>query len=534
MNKDLTTGKPASVLLRFTLPMLLSVAFQQLYNIADSVIAGKFAGEDALAAVGASYPVTMIFMAVAFGMNIGISVVISQLFGAKDFKEMKTAAYTGFISVAVLGVVLTVVGTVLCEPILRMLGTPENIMEDTALYLAIYIWGLLFLFIYNISSGVFTSLGDSKTPLWFLIASSVGNILLDAVFVIVFHWGVGGVAWATFLAQGVASACAFWAVLHRLKSIETKEKPALFSGAMLRRISIVAIPSILQQSFVSVGNLCIQGLVNGFGSSAIAGYSAGVKLNTFAITSLTALSNSVSSFTGQNIGAGKMERVRSGFKAGLVMSLAVALVFMGAYVFCGENLLLLFMNSTSAEAIEIGKEFLLIVSLCYLFLALKLAADGVLRGAGAMVYFYDYHVLRPHSARCSGVYSGAPVRHHGHLAFVAVRLGDFQYIVARVLPFWRVESAEKESINGKKPYTKLKKEQGVRLLLFHCISARLCVTRHAQIVRIVAVENVNLPVFEHGFLRPQAALKSSIYFTSIAHKNGLFKKILCAAWVSGV
>ena len=351
MNKDLTTGKPASVLLRFTLPMLLSVAFQQLYNIADSVIAGKFAGEDALAAVGASYPVTMIFMAVAFGMNIGISVVISQLFGAKDFKEMKTAAYTGFISVAVLGVVLTVVGTVLCEPILRMLGTPENIMEDTALYLAIYIWGLLFLFIY------------------------------------VFHWGVGGVAWATFLAQGVASACAFWAVLRRLKSIETKEKPALFSGAMLRRISIVAIPSILQQSFVSVGNLCIQGLVNGFGSSAIAGYSAGVKLNTFAITSLTALSNSVSSFTGQNIGAGKMERVRSGFKAGLVMSLAVALVFMGAYVFRGENLLLLFMNSTSAEAIEIGKKFLLIVSLCYLFLALKLAADGVLRGAGAMVYF---------------------------------------------------------------------------------------------------------------------------------------------------
>lgn len=228
MNKDLTTGKPAGVLLRFTLPMLLSVAFQQLYNIADSVIAGKFAGEDALAAVGASYPVTMIFMAVAFGMNIGISVVISQLFGAKDFKEMKTAAYTGFISVAVLGVVLTVVGTVLCEPILRMLGTPENIMEDTTLYLAIYIWGLLFLFIYNISSGVFTSLGDSKTPLWFLIASSVGNIVLDAVFVIIFHWGVGGVAWATFLAQGVASACAFWAVLRRLKSIETKEKPALF------------------------------------------------------------------------------------------------------------------------------------------------------------------------------------------------------------------------------------------------------------------------------------------------------------------
>ena len=521
MNKDLTTGKPASVLLRFTLPMLLSVAFQQLYNIADSVIAGKFAGEDALAAVGASYPVTMIFMAVAFGMNIGISVVISQLFGAKDFKEMKTAAYTGFISVAVLGVVLTVVGTVLCEPILRMLGTPENIMEDTALYLAIYIWGLLFLFIYNISSGVFTSLGDSKTPLWFLIASSVGNIVLDAVFVIVFHWGVGGVAWATFLAQGVASACAFWAVLHRLKSVETKEKPALFSGAMLRRISIVAIPSILQQSFVSVGNLCIQGLVNGFGSSAIAGYSAGVKLNTFAITSLTALSNSVSSFTGQNIGAGKMERVRSGFKAGLVMSLAVALVFMGAYVFRGENLLLLFMNSTSAEAIEIGKKFLLIVSLCYLFLALKLAADGVLRGAGAMVYFMITTFL--------------DLILRVVLAFILVHPFGITGIWLS-WPFgWVISSTLSLAFYLFGVWNPLKKKaKTVRLLLFHCISARLCVTRHAQIIRIVAVENVNLPVFEHGFLRPQAALKLSIYFTGIAHKNGLFKKILCAAWVSGV
>ena len=387
MNTDLTTGKPAGILLRFTLPMLLSVAFQQLYNISDSVIAGKFAGENALAAVGASYPVTMIFMAVAFGLNIGISVIISQLFGAKDYKQMKTAAYTGFIAVAVVGVVLTAVGIVLCEPILRLLDTPGNIMPDTALYLSIYIWGLLFLFFYNISSGVFTSLGDSKTPLYFLIASSLGNIVLDAAFVIVFHWGVAGVAWATFLAQGVASVCAFYAVLRRLRSVETEGRPVLFSGKMLRRIAIVAVPSILQQSFVSVGNLCIQGLINGFGSSAVAGSSAAVKLNTFAITSLTALCNSTSSFAAQNIGARKMDRVRSGFRAGCLMSLAVAVFFLVPYVFFGDTLLQLFLDKSASAALGVGVEFLRIIPPFYLAVAVKLTADAVLRGAGAMVYF---------------------------------------------------------------------------------------------------------------------------------------------------
>lgn len=387
MNTDLTTGRPARSLVLFTLPTLLSVAFQQLYNISDSVIAGKFAGEDALAAVGASYPVTMIFMAVAFGLNIGISVIISQLFGAKDYQKMKTAAYTGFIAVAAVGVVLTVCGIVLCDPILRLLGTPENIMPDTALYLAIYIWGLLFLFFYNISSGIFTSLGDSKTPLYFLIASSLGNIVLDAVFVIVFHWGVAGVAWATFLAQGVASVCAFLAVLRRLRAMKTPEKPALFSGAMLKRIAIVAVPSILQQSFVSVGNLCIQGLINSFGSSAIAGYSAAVKLNTFTITSLTALGNSTSSFAAQNIGARKVDRVRSGFRAGALMSLVIAVVFLSLYVFFSDTMLRLFMDESSAEALAVGSEFLRIISPFYIAVALKLTADAVLRGAGAMFPF---------------------------------------------------------------------------------------------------------------------------------------------------
>lgn len=387
MNTDMTKGKPSGILLRFTLPMLLSVAFQQLYNISDSVIAGKFAGEDALAAVGASFPVTMIFMAVALGCNIGCSVVISQLFGAGDVSGMKTAVNTSFLSVGGLSVVLAVAGSFCGTPILSLLDTPGNIFGDSALYLDVYTWGLPFLFLYNIASGVFTALGDSRTPLYFLIASSLGNIGLDLLFVAVFHMGVGGVAWATFIAQGIASVFAVIAVFRRVRGMDADEPSRLFSGPMLGKIARIAVPSIFQQSFISVGNLFIQNLVNGFGSSVIAGYSAAVKLNTFALTSFTALSNSMSSFTAQNIGAGKPERVKKGFRAGALMALLIAVPFTALYFLCSGGVLTLFLDSTSVSAMEAGAGFLRIVTPFYLFVAVKLMADGILRGAGAMRSF---------------------------------------------------------------------------------------------------------------------------------------------------
>lgn len=217
MVTDMTVGKPARILWAFSLPILCSSIFQQLYNMADSVVAGRFAGEDALAAVGASFPVTMIFMAVALGCSVGCSVVISQLFGGRLYREMKTAVSTSFIAILTLSVVLTVLALIFCSPLMVLLNTPQNIFSDSALYLRIYILGLLFLFLYNISTGVFTALGDSKTPLYLLIASSVGNILLDLLFVAVFQMGVGGVAWATFLAQGAASVLACLVLFKRLK-----------------------------------------------------------------------------------------------------------------------------------------------------------------------------------------------------------------------------------------------------------------------------------------------------------------------------
>ena len=386
MNKDLTTGNPEKVLWQFSMPMFISVIFQQLYNMADSVIAGKFAGEDALAAVGASYPITMIFMAIAVGSNIGCSVVISQLFGGKKYQKMKTAISTTLISALALSVFLSAVGLLLSRMLMKAVQTPANIFNAGSIYLKIYIAGFAFLFLYNIATGVFTSLGDSKTPLYYLIGSSVGNIILDYLFVAVFHWNVSGVAWATFIAQGIACILALLTLRKRVHAIQTTGEE-IFSFAMLRRISRIAIPSILQQSFISIGNIFIQGMINGFGSAVIAGYSSAIKLNTFCITSLTTLGNALSSFTAQNIGAGKFIRIRKGFRAGVVLGLIVAVPFLLVFIVGGGTVMKLFLNDGSTLALQTGKQFLMIVSPFYVVIAVKLIADGVLRGSGLMKQF---------------------------------------------------------------------------------------------------------------------------------------------------
>lgn len=389
MVKDMTVGKPDKILWSFSMPLLFSVVFQQLYSIVDSVVAGKFVGVDALAAVGASYPITMIFIAVATGANIGSSVVISQYFGAKDYRSMKTAVYTSILAVIGVALVLTVGGAIACDWLMRMLDTPANVFADSALYLRIYIWGLLFLFLYNICTGVFTALGDSRTPLYFLIASSVGNMIMDVIFVCAFHMGVAGVAWATFLCQGVAAVLAAVTLLIRLRTVKTEGSYPIFSLPMLGRISMIAVPSILQQSFISIGNLFIQRLVNGYGSVVMASYSAAIKLNTFVITSFTTLANGLSSFTAQNIGAGLPDRVREGFKAGLKMIFIVSIPFIVVYFGFSSAAMKFFLSSKEdiSAVLNEGTLFLRIVSPFYLVISVKLMADGVLRGAGAMKSF---------------------------------------------------------------------------------------------------------------------------------------------------
>ena len=387
MIQDLTEGEPQRTLVKYTLPMFISVVFQQFYNMADSMIAGKFAGEDALAAVGASYPITMIFMAVAVGSNIGCTVVLSQLFGAKAYDKVRTAVTTILISGVVLSTALTIAGLCTTPAMMRLIRTPENIFGDGALYLKIYIGGFVFLFLYYVTTGMFNSLGDSTTPLWFLIGSSLGNIALDLLFVAVFSWGVAGVAWATFIAQGIACVLALFTFAKRLREVACEGRPQLFSFPLLKKIGLIAVPSILQQSFVSVGNIFIQGLVNSYGSGVIAGYSAAIRLNTFVITGFTTLGNGVSGFTAQNLGAGRRDRIRDGLRTGLRLAVLVALPFSILYFFLGRTMMRLFLEDTGSGAMQTGILFLRIVSPFYLVVAVKLVADGVLRGAERMRQF---------------------------------------------------------------------------------------------------------------------------------------------------
>ena len=387
MNKDLTVGNPQTVLFKFCMPLFGSIIFQQLYNIADSLVAGKFIGENALAAVGNSYEITLIFIAFAFGCNMGCSIIVSKLFGTKDFKGMKTAIYTACIFSAIVCAVLMLIGVGGSGALLHLIRTPDEVFADSKLYLDIYAWGLPFVFFYNIATGIFSALGDSKTPFYFLAVSSLSNIAVDIWFVTAFQMGVAGVAWATFLCQGISCILAMAVVFRRLAKIEVKEKAPIFDAQILKQIIIIAVPSTLQQSFISLGNIAIQSIINGFGAPVMAGYSAAVKLNNLVITSFTTLGNGISNYTAQNLGAKKLDRVRQGFGVGVKLVWALSLPLFLLYFFGGNIVLKLFLDAPTQTALHTGIMYLRILSPFYFVVSAKLVADGILRGASLMKNF---------------------------------------------------------------------------------------------------------------------------------------------------
>lgn len=389
MIQDMTQGKPSKILVSYAVPIILSGMFQQFYNIADSLIAGQFAGVNALAAVGASYPITMLFIAVATGAGMGCSVVISQIFGAKDYKRMKTAAYTAIISMLVLAAGLTIIGQIINNGLMKLMQTPEEVFADGALYLRIYIAGLVFLFLYNIANSIFNGLGDSKTSLYFLIFSSILNIILDYVFVAFFHMGVAGVAWATFIAQGLASVLAIFALMKRLNAVTTEGQIKKFDSKVLKQMSKIAIPSILQQSAVSIGQLLVQALVNSYGAAVIAGYAAAIKLDSFLKMIIMSMGNAVSSYTAQNAGARKLDRVKDGIKVSVSLLVVYSVIAFGIMQLFGNNMIGWFISegtdaATKLEVIKVGTTYMSVVTLFYAVFAFVMVGNGVLRGAGAM------------------------------------------------------------------------------------------------------------------------------------------------------
>lgn len=388
---NMLTDSPGRALFFFALPMILGNLFQQFYTTVDSIIVGQFVGEDALAAVGASYSLTTVFIMIAIGGGIGASVITSQYLGAKCYRQMKTSVYTALLSFFFLSIFLSVIGLAFNRWILTSLNTPANILKDAMLYLRIYFIGLPFLFMYNILSSVFNALGDSKTPLYLLIFSSLLNIVLDLIMVNVFKMGVAGVAIATVFAQGLSAIISLCILLKRLKIYDTSKESEghkLYDITMLGNMIKVALPSMMQQSIVSIGMLLVQSVVNGFGSSVLAGYTAGTRIESICIVPMIATGNAVSTFTAQNLGAGAPERVKRGYMAGVKIVAAFAVFICVILTAFHKPIISAFMESNSdMAAFETGSSYLSFIAFFFIFIGLKATTDGVLRGSGDVVVF---------------------------------------------------------------------------------------------------------------------------------------------------
>jgi putative MATE family efflux protein len=385
-------GSPLKPLIFFTIPMILGNLFQQFYNIVDSIIVGNVKGPDALAAVGASTATTMLFVMVALGTGIGCSVVISQLYGAKQLEKMKTAISTTLIFVSIFSIILSLIGLLFNTSIMRLMGTPENIFKDAAAYLAIYFYGFIFLFLYNAISTIFNALGDSTKPLVFLFISSLLNVGLDLLFVIKFDWGVPGVAWATLISQGVSAVISSLTLLWKLKHMPTAPF-AKFDGKILKKMITIAVPTIIQQSIVSVGMILIQSAVNRFGSTFLAGYTAAVKIDGIAIVPMVAVGNAMSTYVSQNIGARKPERIKNGFHICLAMVISIGLLIALIQFFFCERLVRLFMDASAGEAISVGSHYLRVVSIFYFVMGIMNVTNSILRGSADMRWFLSCSVV---------------------------------------------------------------------------------------------------------------------------------------------
>ena len=422
-NDYLIKERPLKALLLFSLPIILGNLFQQTYTMADSAIVGRFVGEQALAAVGASYSLTNIFICVAFGGGIGASVIVSRYFGAGQYRPMKLAVYTAFLAFLGISVLLGGLGLAASGEIMLLLNTPADLMDMAVEYLNIYFLGLPFLFMYNVLSSMFNALGKSRIPLYFLIFSSLFNIVLDVISVTWLNMGVAGVAWATLIAQGISAVLSFIVFMRLMRQL-SKEPSGIFDRTELLSMTKIALPSILQQSTVSIGMMLVQSVVNSFGSQALAGFSAGMRIESICVVPMSGVGSAISSYTAQNIGAGSEERVVKGYHAAIQMVIAFAVILCVALQLFHKPLIELFLGDEgTAAALSTGQDYLKFIGWFFCLIGFKMAADGLLRGAGDMTMFTIANLVNLF-IRVVVAMTMAPI--YGiHMVWVAVPIGWF-------------------------------------------------------------------------------------------------------------
>ena len=406
---DLIHGPIGKSLFLFALPMLIGNLFQQFYNMVDSVIVGQFVGENALAAVGASYALTTVFISIAVGGGIGASVLTSRYLGAEDYHNLRLSVHTSLISFLVFSVVLGAGGYFFSPMILRALNTPPVVQEQADVYLRIYFIGLPFLFMYNILSSIFNALGRSRIPLYFLIFSSLLNVGLDLFMVRVMNLEVAGVAIATVIAQGVSAVLSFAVLVKLLGTFPKTGRVKLFDAGYFWKMLSIAVPSILQQSIVSIGMMLVQSVVNGFGEAMLAGFSAAMRIESICVVPLAAMGNAVSTFVAQNLGAGQKERAAKGYRVSYGILFGFALIIMVSLEFFHTPIIQSFLGADSSpDALNTGVSYLKFMGFFFIMLGLKMCTDGALRGAGDMKVFTWANLLNL-AIRVSFAYLFAPV-----------------------------------------------------------------------------------------------------------------------------
>lgn len=381
--KDFTTGNEAKHIFRFALPMLIGNVFQQLYNVVDSIIVGRYLGDKALAAVGASFPIIFMVIALIIGIGIGSSVVISQYFGAKNYEKVKQASDTTYIFLFFAGIAITIIGLLSGEYIFRLMRLPEELLPSAKTYLDIYMYGMVVMFGFNSVSSILRGVGDSKTPLYFLIVSTILNIVLDILFVLGFKWGIAGAAWATVIAQAFSFILATLYLERQKHMLRIGFKKIKFDWEIFRQTVRIGLPTGIQQTLVALGGMALMGIVNTFGTEVIAGFSAASRIDSLAVIPIMNFAASLSGFVGQNIGAGKIDRVKRGLWATIKMSAAFSLFITLIILLWGDKMMVVF--TKNPQVVDIGYHYLMVVSIFYVFFAVMFCINGLLRGAGAAV-----------------------------------------------------------------------------------------------------------------------------------------------------
>lgn len=383
-NTDLTKGKVWKVIVRFALPLLIGNLLQQLYNVTDSVIVGQFLGKEALAAVSASFFIYYFIISFVIGVGSGTSVVISQLFGAKQFQKVQLAFSSFFIFMLVGGVILSIAGIIFAEPVFRLTNTPEEVIPQAVAYFRIYIGGTFLFVTFNSIISILRGVGESVRPMIFILITTILNILLDLLFILVFKWGIEGAARATVIAQGIGMCVALAYVNNTHPLLSIKKQDMLFDGKLFKESLKIGLPTSVQQCAIALGLIALLGIVNSFGTNTLTAYGAAGKIDTIITQAILTLSGALAAFCGQNIGAGRLDRVKKGLRFTMYANIVLGLLTFAAVYLFGDTMMRIF--TKDADVIVIGKEYLLIICGFFIVHGALNVYNGALRGAGDTLF----------------------------------------------------------------------------------------------------------------------------------------------------